>query len=34
MKRGDLVTVSAAGDYRKPRPAVVIQIALVTGLAD
>jgi mRNA interferase MazF len=25
MKRGDLVTVSAAGDYGKPRPAVVIQ---------
>lgn len=25
MKRGDLVTVAAAGDYGKPRPAVVIQ---------
>ena len=25
MKRGDLVIVSAAGDYGKPRPAVVIQ---------
>ncbi len=25
MKRGDLVTVSAQGDYGKPRPAVVIQ---------
>ncbi len=25
MKRGDLVTVSAAGDYGKPRQAVVIQ---------
>jgi mRNA interferase MazF len=25
MKRGDIVTVSAAGDYGKPRPAVVIQ---------
>ena len=25
MKRGDLVVVSAAGDYGKPRPAVVIQ---------
>jgi mRNA interferase MazF len=25
MKRGDLVTVVAAGDYGKPRPALVIQ---------
>lgn len=25
MKRGDLVTVSAQGDYGKPRPAVVVQ---------
>ena len=25
MKRGDLVTVSPAGDYGKPRPAVVVQ---------
>ena len=25
MRRGDLVTVSAQGDYGKPRPAVVIQ---------
>ncbi len=25
MKRGDLVTVAVAGDYGKPRPAVVIQ---------
>ncbi|PYB70952.1 growth inhibitor PemK [Rhizobium wuzhouense] len=25
MKRGDLVTVSAQGDYGKPRPAIVIQ---------
>ena len=25
VKRGDLVTVSAQGDYGKPRPAVVIQ---------
>jgi mRNA interferase MazF len=25
VKRGDLVVVSAAGDYGKPRPAVVIQ---------
>ncbi|AWN42179.1 type II toxin-antitoxin system PemK/MazF family toxin [Methylobacterium durans] len=25
MKRGDLVTVSAPGDYGKPRPAVVVQ---------
>jgi mRNA interferase MazF len=25
MKRGDLISVSLAGDYGKPRPAVVIQ---------
>jgi mRNA interferase MazF len=25
MKRGDVVTVAAAGDYRKPRPAVIVQ---------
>jgi mRNA interferase MazF len=25
VKRGDIVIVSAAGDYGKPRPAVVIQ---------
>ncbi|MGA9549823.1 MAG: type II toxin-antitoxin system PemK/MazF family toxin, partial [Rhodomicrobium sp.] len=25
MKRGDIVIVSAPGDYGKPRPAVVIQ---------
>ena len=42
MKRGDIVTVSAPGDYGKPRPAIVVQsdwldgtdsvlVALVTG---
>ena len=25
MKRGDIVVVSAAGDYGKPRPAVIVQ---------
>lgn len=25
MKRGDVVTVAASGDYGKPRPAIVIQ---------
>lgn len=25
MKRGDVVTVAAAGDYGKPRPAIIIQ---------
>ncbi len=25
MKRGDIITVAAAGDYGKPRPAVVVQ---------
>ncbi len=25
MKRGDVVTVAAAGEYGKPRPAVIVQ---------
>jgi len=25
MRRGDLITVAAAGDYGKPRPAVIVQ---------
>ena len=25
IRRGDLVTVAAAGDYGKPRPAVIVQ---------
>lgn len=25
MKRGDIVTVSAAGDYGKPHPALIVQ---------
>src|ERR1700741_4317514 len=25
MKRGDVITVAAGGDYGKPRPAVVVQ---------
>ena len=25
MKRGDVVTVAAAGDYGQPRPAVIVQ---------
>jgi len=29
MRRGDLVTVAAPGDYGKPRPAVVIQSDLL-----
>ena len=28
MRRGDLVTVAAAGDFGKPRPALVIQADL------
>ncbi len=28
MKRGDIVVVSASGDYGKPRPAVIIQADL------
>ena len=31
MKRGDLVTVAIAGDYGKPRPAVVIQSDWLSG---
>jgi mRNA interferase MazF len=27
MRRGDIVVVAAAGDYGKPRPAVIIQTA-------
>ena len=29
MKRGDVVIVAVAGDYGKPRPAVVVQTDLV-----
>lgn len=25
MKRGDLITVAAPGDYGKPRPAIIVQ---------
>jgi len=25
LKRGDIVTIAAAGDYGKPRPALVVQ---------
>ncbi len=28
MKRGDIVVVSASGDYGKPRPAVIVQTDL------
>ena len=31
MKRGDIVTVAAPGDYGKPRPAVVVQSDLIVG---
>ena len=30
MKRGDIVSVPAPGDYRKPRPAVIIQADALT----
>ena len=33
MTRGDLVTVAIAGDYGKPRPALVIQSDLFGALA-
>ena len=32
MKRGDLVTMVAAGDYGKPRPALVVQDDAFAGL--
>ena len=32
MKRGDLVTIAAAGDYGKPRPALVVQDDAFAGL--
>ena len=31
MRRGDVVTVAAPGDYGKPRPAVVIQSNELSG---
>jgi mRNA interferase MazF len=31
LRRGDIVTVSAAGDYGKPRPAVVLQSDWLEG---
>jgi mRNA interferase MazF len=33
MRRGDLVTVAVAGDYGKPRPALVIQSDLFDTLS-
>jgi mRNA interferase MazF len=32
MRRGDLVTVAAPGDYGKPRPALVVQSDLFDAL--
>jgi mRNA interferase MazF len=31
LKRGDIITVSAPGDYGKPRPAVVVQSDTLGG---
>ena len=31
MKRGDVVTVAAAGDHGKPRPAVIVQTDAFPG---
>ena len=31
MQRGDVVTVAAAGDYGKPRPAVIVQTDAFPG---
>lgn len=31
MRRGDIVTVSAPGDYGKPRPAVIVQSDALAG---
>ena len=33
MRRGDLVTVAAQGDYGKPRPALVVQSDLFNDLS-
>ena len=32
MKRGDLVTIAVAGDYGKPRPALVVQADVFAAL--
>ncbi len=32
MRRGDLVTIAVAGDYGKPRPALVVQADVFAGL--
>ena len=34
MQRGDVVTVAAAGDYGKPRPAVTVQTKAFPGNSD
>jgi len=31
MRRGDVVTVAAGGDYGKPRPAVIVQTDALPG---
>ena len=31
MRRGDIVVVSASGDYGKPRPAVIVQTDLLAN---
>jgi mRNA interferase MazF len=31
MRRGDVVTVAASGDYGKPRPAVIVQTDALPG---
>ena len=31
MRRGDIVTVAATGDYGKPRPAVIIQSNMISA---
>jgi len=33
MKRGDIVTVAAPGDYGKPRPVVIVQTDALNQLA-
>ena len=33
MKRGDLVTIAVAGDYGKPRPALVVQADVFSELS-
>ncbi len=32
MKRGDIVTIAVAGDFGKPRPAIIVQNDVLVGI--